>query len=106
MLQIPEAFAVLRVEPVDGTTLVGPDLLQITSGTKLSHRCGRFIAEAPDGIDVVVLRESLTQFHGAARYKVDDAAGEVAGVEDLVEIADKSGAAFAGNRDHGVAHRD
>ena len=48
------------------------------------YQCGvGWIAEAPDGVDVVVLGERLCQFCGAAGDDVDDAAGEIAGVEDL-----------------------
>ena len=41
-----------------------------------------------------------------AGYEVNDASGEIAGVEDLVEIADQGGTALTRDRDDGVADGD
>ncbi len=77
MMKKPAAFRLLGVHPVNGAALVCPDLLQVPDGAKLDLVGHGLVPEAPDRVDVVVLRERLGEFAGAAGDEVDDAAGEV-----------------------------
>ena len=98
----PAALRLRWIEPVDGAAVVAEDLLQVSDG------CGRggFIAEAPDRVDVIVLGEHLAQLAGLAGDEVHHPAGEIVGVEDLVQLAHQRSRALAGDGDDRVAHRD
>ena len=63
-------------------------------------------AEAPDGLDAVVLGESLGQLRGMAGDEIHNAAGHVAGVEQLIEIADDERITIRRHGDNGVADGD
>ena len=52
----------------------------------------------PHRIDVLVLRERRREGWGVARDEVDDAAGEVRGVENLVQVSCRERMLFRGRR--------
>src|ERR1039457_5432458 len=53
------ALGLLRVVPVCRVAIVGPGLLHVADAGKLHHGGCSFVAEAPDGVDAVVLGERL-----------------------------------------------
>lgn len=55
VIEEPPAFSLLRVEPVNGTALVGENLLQIPDRECFCRRGVGFIGETPDGVDIVML---------------------------------------------------
>src|ERR1700756_2331599 len=61
VLEEPATLGDVPVEPVDDSSLVGPDLLQVPDGHGLGGGDGGFISIAPDGVDVVVLGKSFQQ---------------------------------------------
>src|SRR5208283_5058080 len=83
MLEEPSSLALLRVEPVDDPPLVAPNLLQISNRHSL-RRCDHgHISTAPDGVNIIVLRERLQKLRSVAGHDVDRAAGQIAGIEKL-----------------------
>src|SRR5580698_1815688 len=83
----PAALGQLRVEPVDDAALVGPYLLQVSRGHGLRGCDGGFVSITPDGVDIVVLGKGFQQLRSVAGHDVHSAAGQIAGVEKLVEVA-------------------
>jgi len=70
----------LRIEPVDGFALVGPDLLQITSRAELDERGGGLISEAPDGVHVVrAPARTRRVFTGTTSRRSSNACTRIAG---------------------------
>ena len=61
VLQKPASFRDSRIEPVDRAAFVGPDLLQISDGHGFRRSSDGLVSVAPDGIDVIVLRQHLEQ---------------------------------------------
>src|ERR1700690_2670698 len=61
MLEEPTAFCHLRVEPVNRTAFVGPNLLQISNGQRFCGGDRGVVSRTPYRIDIIVLRQSLQQ---------------------------------------------
>src|ERR1035438_9541465 len=80
------ALGLLRVVPVCRVAIVGPGLLHVADAGKLHHGGRSFVAEAPDGVDARWLGERLADLGGASGNDVDDATGQIAGVQDGVEV--------------------
>ena len=88
MLQEPTTFSLLIVEPVDYSAFIREYLLQVADGERLHLRGAGFIGERPHGVHVIVLGEDFREFRSASRHQVDYACGQIAGVKELIKIAD------------------
>src|SRR5579862_338233 len=90
----PAAFRNFRIEPVDDTAFVGPDLFQISDRHGFGCGNGGFVSVAPNGVNVVVLGERLEKLRSVARHNVHRAGGHIAGVEELIEITGNQRVSF------------
>src|SRR5437773_5433116 len=106
MLKEPAAFALLYVKPVNGAALVSEDLLEISNRERLRGCGAGFVGKAPDGIDVVVFGERLQKLALVTSNDIHCAAGQIAGVEKLIQIAGDQRIGFRRDRNRGIAHRD
>ena len=55
----PAALGLGGIEPVNGPAVTGEDLLEVSCGRSFAEGSGGFVAEAPDGVDVVVFGEGF-----------------------------------------------
>src|ERR1700730_5529582 len=106
VLKKPAALSQLGVEPVDSSSFVRPNLLQIANRHGLGRGGAGFIAKAPDGIDIVVFGERLQKLRRVPGHNIQRATGKIAGVEKLVEIARDKRIGFRRNGDHRVSNRE
>mmetsp|Transcript_22622 Transcript_22622/g.52697 ORF Transcript_22622/g.52697 Transcript_22622/m.52697 type:complete len:615 (+) Transcript_22622:67-1911(+) len=97
------ALALLVVHPVARNAVVAPGALDVEGRGVLDKLRASDSAVVPHGLDVLVLRQVLGQVLAVAGYNVDDAAGQVGGVEHLVQVNGRQGVLLAGHNDHGVA---
>ena len=74
------------IKPIHGASFVGEDLFEISSRKSFCGGASGGVGEDPEGVEVVVFRESLQEFAGAAGDNVYGAWGEIAGFEELVEV--------------------
>ena len=101
----PAALRQFRIEPIDDSALVRPHLLQVASGHRLRGRNHAFVSVTPDAIDVVVFREWFQKLGSVACHDVDGAAGKIARVKKLVEVAGNQRIFLRRHGNHRVAHR-
>src|ERR1700677_250414 len=87
MLEKPATLSQLGIEPVDHAPFVRPHLLQIAHRHRLRSRSAGLIAEAPDGIDIIMLGKRLQKLRSISSDNIYCAARQIAGVEKLVKIA-------------------
>src|SRR5690349_18206259 len=87
MFKEPAPLGHLRIEPVDRSALVGPNLLQVPNRHRLRSRDSSLVSRTPDGINGVVLGQRLQELRRVASHNVHRAARHVTGVEKLVKIA-------------------
>src|SRR5439155_11061192 len=105
MLQEPAALALLHVKPVNSSAFISENLLEVSNGKGLSSRRARFISKAPDGIDVLVLRNRLQELRYVAGDDVNRSSGQIARIEKLVQIARDQRIRLRRHRDHRVPRR-
>src|SRR5437870_11478428 len=103
MLKEPAAFALLYVKPVNGAALVSEDLLEISNRERLRGCGAGFVGKAPDGIDVVVLGERFQELALVADDDVHCAAGQIAGIKELVATDRDQRISLRGDDHDGVA---
>src|ERR1700756_1077021 len=106
VLEKPASFSNLRIEPVDRAAFVSPYLFQVSRGHRLGGGDGSLVPIAPDGIDIIMFRERLEQLRNISGHNVYRASGEIARVEELIEIARDQGILFGRYRDHRVSDRN
>src|SRR5690242_7118795 len=86
VLQVPPAFPLIVVEPIDRTSFIRKYLLEVADGKGLNLRGRAFVRETPDGIEVIVLGQHFRKLCGTASDDVYDASWQIAGVEQLIEV--------------------
>src|ERR1700730_9678492 len=94
MVQEPAAFALLAAEPVNFTALITEYLLQVPTRQGLSCRTTGFTGERPDRIHIVMFRQHLHQLSATPRNHVYNRVRSVAGLKNLVQVADDEGIRF------------
>src|SRR2546421_5235727 len=86
VLQEPTAFALHRLEPVDGAPFISEDLLQVSGRKRFCCCRAGLVTEAPDGIHVLMLGKDLEELRTVSRDNVDGTSGQIAGVEELIQV--------------------
>ena len=105
-MQEQPAFGVVAILPVDDAAFVGPNLLEIADGRRFHRGAAFFRPEEPDGIHIIMLGERFGQLGGASADDVDNSAGKIGSIEDLIEVRRDERIDLAGYRDHRIAHGD
>ena len=93
------SFGLPRVEPINVVLVIGPDLFQVSDEEPYERRI-YWITEAPDCVDIVVLCECLPSV--GPRTILTTPPGQIAGIEDLIEITDDGRLLLGGNRDNRI----
>src|SRR5579859_1713050 len=106
MLEEPASFRQFRVEPVDDATLICPDLLEVAGGHRFRRGDGSFVAVTPQTVHVVMLCKSFQKLGGVAGDNIHGAAGHIAGIEQLVEVAGDEWILLRGNCNDRVAYSE
>ena len=92
--------------PVEGFAVPDPGLLEVADRGRLDRGAVLGRAEVPDRVHVVVGGQRRDDVLSPAGHDVDDASGQVARFEHLVEVGHRKRVLLGRNRDDGVAHRD
>src|SRR5579863_5891407 len=102
MVQVPAAFRLLHIEPVDGAAFIGKHLLQIPHRESLCRCRVSSIRKTPDCIYIVVFGNGLEQLRCGPGHNIDHASRQIAGIENLIEISHNKWVGFRRNHDRSI----
>ena len=106
MFEIPAPLASNAIKKIDDAALVRPNLFQISNREGFRGCAQRFIAVAPDCVEIIVFGKSFQQFRRAAGNYIDDAPGKVAGFKHLIQITSDQRIFFRRNSNDRIAGGD